>query len=280
MLGRNVPVQRASLMAAVILGFMLSCVTCRATTFDWPTSPAWSATGPASGATETVDYGYYANGSTRVSVFNSGMTWQTTAPGYPSVAAGGGGIVNGGLAVNGLMLFATASASNSSYAQVTIYFQYTGGANNISFNLWDVDSSSPQFTDKISNIVGTTLAGATVQATTITPTATFNQLNGTVGTAGVNVTGIANATNTTNQGNVTIGFTQTVSSITFQWSNAASGLGAQAIGISPITFTSIGTAFPEVNSSSAALMLCGGVMGFGLIRRRRNADRSQCQSHT
>ena len=262
----------------MLLCFMLAPAMCRAVTFDWPTTPAWSATGPVSGATETVDYGYYANGSIRVSVFNNGETWQ---PGYPIVQTGNARTTTGGTsnATNGFQLYNN-NVSNvvTNYDKITIYFMYSGGAQNISFNLWDVDAAG-NFTDKISNIVGTTLAGATVQATTITPTATFNQVNGTVGVAGVNVTGIGNANNTTSEGTVTIGFTQIVSSISFQWSNDLAGGTTQAIGISPITFTGLGTVFPEVNSSNAALMLCGGVMGFGLVRRRRRAETSQCHLH-
>lgn len=255
-------------IAAFVLALLFCVPACHATVFDWPATPAWAATGPASGATETIDYGYYVNGSISVSVFNNGETWQA---GYPSVAAGGGGVVNGGTTSNGLQLYHN-NVSNvvTNFSRITITFLYTGGANNISFNLWDVDFGSGVFTDKIANIVGTTLAGATVQATTITPTATFNQVNGTVGTAGVNVTGIKAASNTTSQGDVTIGFTQTVTSISFDWSNALAGGTTQAVGISPITFTGIGTPVPEVGSSLGALALCGGMLALG--RRRRAAE--------
>ena len=256
-------------VAAFFLLLLGSFTVCRAVTFDWPTTPAWAATGPASGATETVSYAYYANGSVSVSVFNNGETFQS---GYPKVVAGGGGILTGGITSNGLLLYHNNASNNvNSYSRVTIDFLYTGGASNISFNLWDVDLGAGVFTDKIANIVGTTLAGATVQATTITPTATFNQVNGTVGTAGVYVAGIAAASNTTSEGNVTIGFSQTVKSISFEWSNSLAGGTTQAVGISPISFTGIGTAFPEVGSATGAMSLCSGLLAFG--RRRKNAGR-------
>lgn len=266
---RSVPV-RAILTLLVSLFFSLPVQVCHAVVFDWPTTPAWAATGPASGATETISYAYYANGSVQVSVFNSGETFQA---GYPSVAAGGGGVVNGGTASNGLMLYHN-NTSNvvTNFSRVTIEFLYTGGASNISFNLWDIDFGSGVFTDKIANIVGTTLANATVQATTITATAGFNQINGTVGTAGVDVTGTAAASNTTAQGNVAIGFTQTVKSISFDWSNSLAGGTTQAVGISPVTFTAIGSAFPEVGSATGAMSLCGGLLAFA--RRRKITNRA------
>ena len=259
------------------LQILVSCVflgpTCHAVVFDWPTTPAWSGTGPTSGNTEAVDYGYYANGSVSVSVFNSGEIWNA---GFPIVQTGAARTTTGGTAstVNGFQLFLN-NASNvpTNFVHVTINFLYTGGANNISFNLWDVDFGAGTFTDKIANIVGTTAGGATVQATTITPTATFNQVNGTVGTAGVNVTGIAAAVNTTADANVAIGFTQTVTSISFEWSSALAGGTTQAIGISPITFTGLGSPFPEVGSAFGALSLCGGMLAFG---RRRRAQESRC----
>ena len=256
-------------VAVLFLLLLAPFQICHAVTFDWPTTPAWAATGPASGATETIWYGYYANGSVKVSVFNNGETFQA---GYPGVAAGGGGVLNGGTTSNGLILYHN-NASNvvTNYSRVTIDFLYTGGASNITFNLWDVDLGAGVFTDKIANIVGTTLAGATVQATTITPSAGFNQVNGTVGVAGVNVTGVAAAGNTSAQGNVTIGFSQTVKSISFEWSNTLAGGTTQAVGVSPVTFTGIGTAFPEIGSASGALSLCGGLLAFR--RRRKNATR-------
>ena len=151
---------------------LLALCPCPATwgaVFDWPTTPAWSGTGPTSGNTQTVDYGYYANGSVSVSVFNSGETWNA---GFPIVQTGAARTTTGGTAstVNGFQLYLN-NASNvpTNFVHVTINFLYTGGANNISFNLWDVDFGAGIFTDKIANIVGTTALGATVQATTITP---------------------------------------------------------------------------------------------------------------
>ena len=279
--GGNITARWAFFIAALFAGFMLSSAICHAAvfSFDWPTTPAWSGTGPTSGNTETVDYGYYANGSVRVAVFNNGETWQA---GYPIVQTGASRTTTGGTGggVNGFQLYNN-NVSNvvTNYERVTITFMYTGGANAISFQLWDVDFAASVFKDTIRNIVGIDAStGATVQATTITPSSA-NQVVGTVGTAGVYAEGTAGNNNTSANGNVTIGFSQTVRSISFDWSNSVAGGTTQAIGIGPIGFNSVGTAFPEVNSSGVALMLCGGVMGFGRFRRRRNAESSQCLSH-
>lgn len=267
----GVPLRRMAILAAVLLAVLFAPSTASCAVFSWPNPPAWAATGPASGSTETVDYSFNAQGSLAVSVFNSGMTWQTNYPQTANVGAAAA-VVTGGTAngTGSLQLYATTAVSTASFAQVTINFNYTGGANNISFQLWDVDAAG-SFVDTIKNIQATAVGGGTVYPTTLTGTAGFNTVTGT-GAAAV-VTGTANAANNTNEGTVNIAFTQTVSSITFQWSNSFAGtpLGAQAIGVGPITFTSIGTAFPEVGSAAGALALCGGLATGGRFRRRRPA---------
>ena len=60
-----------------------------------------------------------------------------------------------------------------------------------------------------------------------------------------------------------------ITSISFEWSNGDAGLLTQSIAISPITFTTVGAAFPEVGSGVGALALCGGLMAAGRIRGRR-----------
>jgi hypothetical protein len=146
---------------------------------------------------------------------------------------------------------------------------YVGGVTNPSFQLWDVDASSGTFLDTIKNLQATTTTGTTIYPT-LTPTAGFNQVTGS-GASAV-ITGTNNANNNTNQGTVGVSFTGTVTSISFQWSNGDSALLTQSIAISPITFTPVGAAFPEVGSATGALALCGGLLGAGRFRRRRSAD--------
>ena len=247
-----------------------------ATVFTWPLAPAWAGTGPTDGNSETVDY--FAGGTgfgVSVTVANSGVTLNA---GYPQVQTESTATFTGGTnskTIGTLQMFNTSSASTASFTKVTINFNYVGGVTNPTFQLWDVDALANQYVDTIKNLQATTTTGATIYPSTITPTATFNQVTGS-GASAV-ITGLQSATNNTAQGTVDIAFTGTVTSISFQWSNGDAGLGAQGIGISPITFTPVGAAFPEVNSSSAALLLCGGMLGIG--RRRRGAERLQCQSH-
>lgn len=268
------PAQRLLLMAAVIFGVLLSAFVSHAATFSWPTTPAWAATGPTTGNTETVDYGYNAQGSLSVSVFNNGVTMTS---GFPATTTSGNANVTGGTSNNSLQLATSTTSATTSYQQVTINFLYTGGATGVTFTLWDVDSNGTSFTDQISSISATTTTGSTIYAT-VTGSAS-NTVTGS-GTSAATATGISNNPQTSNGGDVTISFGATaVKSVTFQWANIYSGTrGTQYVGISPINFTPVGSAFPEVNSSSAALWLCGGVMGFGLFRRRsRNAEISKCQ---
>lgn len=263
-----------SLVFSVLFWFSQSVTW--GTIFTWPTggaNPTW-ASPPASGTTETQDYFTPTGQGIAVSVFNSGQTWQSTALGgaanYPLVETNATQTANGdptgGATTNGLILYVNNTANvTTNYVQVTIAFNYTGGANAISFKLWDVDQAG-NFTDQISNISATQFGGGTVYPTTLTGSAN----NAVAGSgAGATVTGNGTNTNNSNKGNVTIGFTQTVTSVTFRWSNNLAGGTTQAIGIGEITFAGQGTAFPEIGSATAALALCGGLVCLGRSRQRR-----------
>jgi hypothetical protein len=279
-------------MAAVILGFLLSSTACRADVFNWPTTPAWTAGSPPDGNSQTVDYSStgQAISVTLANFGGPGMTWNS---GFPQVETNGTGIWNGGFpagsGVNGLILQPGSQTSNATYIQVTINFTNPGGANNVSFQLWDIDAtvdgSGNGFIDTIKNLQGITPLGATVYPTSVdnihtsNPGIAYNNITGSG--AGLVIAGdtVTNsAANNTDQGTVNIAFSQAVTSISFEYSNGASGsLTTQTMGIGPISFTPV----PEVNPSNAALLLCGGVMGFGLLRRRsRNAESSRCPSCT
>ena len=281
--GRKAPAWNRGLLAAMLPGFMLFCSACHAAVFNWPTTPAWTAGAPTIGNSQTVDYFPTSGQGVNVTLTNTGAVWNT---GFPQVAANGTGFVNGGTTSNGLILQPTSESTVATYVQVTINFTYTGGANNISFQIWDVDATSAGaangYVDTITNIQATTTLGATVFPTTINNTHTsnpgtaFNTITGSGAT--LTVTGNVPAANTVDEGTVNLGFSQTVTSVTFSYSNTATtSRTQQTLGIGPVTFTGIGTAFPEVNSSSAALLLCGGMLGIG--RRRRGEERLQCQSH-
>lgn len=259
-----------------------SASTTRGATFSWPTPPVWTTLSPGIGGSQTIDYFPTTAQGVAVTIQNTGAVWNT---GYPVVAAGGTGFVNGGLAVNGLILQPISESTTATYVQVTINFMYTGGANNISFQLWDVDATSMGaangYIDTITNIQATTTGGATVYPTTINnthtsnPATAYNTITGSGAT--LTVTGNVPATNNTDQGTVNIGFSQTVTSVTFRYLNTAGTTRTQqTLGIGPVTFTGIGTAFPEVGSAAGALALCGGLAAGGRFRRRRPARAVCC----
>ncbi len=258
---------RTYLIAAISAACLFASAICRAATFNWPTTPAWG-TSPGNGQTETVDYSYNAQGSLVVSVFNSGETFNA---GYPQRAAAGAGNVTGGVSQASLQLATTTTASTSSYSQMTIKFNYTGGATNVSFTIWDVDwGGNTSWIDVISNISATTTTGSTIYATVTGSSA--NSVTGS-GTAAATATGTSGNGNTSANGNVTISFGATaITSATFRWSNTAPTTRTQQyIGVSPITFTPVGTAFPEVGSAAGALAMCGGLLCIARKRQRRSA---------
>jgi hypothetical protein len=275
-LGAKVPFRWGLVVAIECLGLMLFIGDCRAATFNWPATPAWTAGAPTTGNSVTKDYFPSTGQGISVTLTNSGDTWESGFPAREVVGSGAtvtGGTANG---TSSLQLGTSTTASTSSYVQVTINFNYTGGANNISFNLWDVDwGGNTSWIDQISNIQATAVGGGTVYPTTLTGSSA-NSVTGSGATA--RVTGTSGSGQTSANGNVTIGFTQTVTSVSFRWANTApTARTTQYIAVSPVTFTGIGTPVPEVNSSVAALLLCSGVLGFARLRcHSGNAEGSHC----
>jgi len=237
--------------------------------FNWSTTPAFPA-GPTTG--NTVSMPYAGLGSVTISnVADAGTgvggTWQA---GFPVV---NNSTTTGGGASNGLQLSITNQSTVNSFIKVSINFGYTGGATNVSLVIWDVDFNSTQFQDKIANIVGVTPTGTLVAATvTNVGAGATNTITGS-GTLTATATGTSTNTNTSANGNVTISFgAATIQSIQFQWFDSNGTRNTQQIGISPITFTPIGSATPEVGSSFAALGICVGVIGLGRRRRRESQE--------
>lgn len=273
-LGRFGSASIVSLLAALFLP-----ATALSAIFNWPTTPAWTGNSPAIGASETVDYSGTGQ-PISVTLTNTGATWDTGNGGpYPTVIAGGTGFLNNGGTDNGLILRALSQTSNATYVQVTIDFTNVGGANNVSFQLWDIDATitgGNNFVDAITNIQAIAVGGGTVYADTVSnahtsnPGTQYNIITGSGASLVIAGDGVqGGAANSTDQGQVTIGFSQTVQSISFQWSNSANpangGLLQQTVGIGPISFTPV----PEVGAAAGALVLCGGLLAVGRVRRRR-----------
>ena len=234
--------------------------------FNWPSSPGWTAGVPTAGQTNTQSFTSVNPNDITVSINNSGagpqgMNWNA---GYPQISANP---LTGGLTgVNGLQLYATTSDASGTFLKVTVSFNTP--VTNLSFQIWDVDKSGGQFIDKISNLQALAEGGGTVGADSVTSAvAGFNSISGT-GLSTV-VVGTAPASNTTNQGTIDITFNGPITQFSFEWSNADPGLGAQAIGLGPLTYTPV----PETNAGLFGAVGCIMAIVFESFVRRRKAPR-------
>jgi hypothetical protein len=243
--------------------------------FDWPASPAWTAGEPTvNGPDQTVDYSSTGQ-DISVTLANTGATWNT---GYPQVAAGGTGFVNGGTTSNGLILQPAAQLSNATFIQVTINFNIPAGVNNVSFQIWDidatVDASNNGFIDKITHLQATAVGGGTLFPDTLNNTHTsnsatpYNFITGSGATLAItgDPSQLSGAANGSDQGTVNIGFSQAITQVSFWYSNSAGGsLTTQTIGIGPITYSIV----PETSPGWAVVPVCIAALALEFARRRK-----------
>jgi hypothetical protein len=237
----------------------------RAALFDWDAAyGTWTSGSPAVGTSASQYYDIDGSGPVDVGITiknnnnnASGFAW---VGGYPAVNKT---LLTGGASPTQNALQLAANSGNNLGITVTITF--TAPVTNASFSLWDIDKTAGSYIDQISNINGLTAGGATVAPISVTG-ASSNQVTGS-GTSFL-ITGTSTSTNTgagSNDGNATITFgTTAIKSITFTWKNTDAGESTQYIALSDISFTPL----PEVGSSLAALALCGGVVGFRVMRKR------------
>jgi len=234
--------------------------------FNWPGS-GWTAGTPGPGTTASQQFTSVNPNDITVDVNNnganaSGATWQAN---YPQISANP---LTGGLTgVNALQLYVVSEANTSSYIRTTVTFATP--VINLSFQIWDVDAVAGQFADKIWNIQALAQGGGTVGATSVTSaTAGYNTISGS-GLATV-VLGTANAANNTNQGTIDITFSGPITQFSFDWSNNDAGLGAQAIGLGPLTYDVV----PEYDPVFGAVAAClTAILGEKLRRRKSEPDR-------
>jgi hypothetical protein len=259
--------------AIVVVCCSVSAPDAHATVFDWPSMPGWTAAEPTiNGPPQTVDYSSTGQ-NISVTMANSGATWNA---GYPQVVAGGTGPFNGGTTNNGLIVQPVSQISNATNIQFTINFG--GPVTDVSFQIWDIDAtvevSGNGFIDLISHLQATAAGGGTVFPDIVDNThtsnagTTFNFINGSG--AGLTIRGdpaqLSGATNNTDEGTLSITFSQPITQISFWYSNDTSGsLTTQTIGIGPLTYTIV----PEVVPSGAVSLLCGVAASVVEIRRRR-----------
>lgn len=236
--------------------------------FDWPASPGWTAGTPTAGQTNTQSFTSVDPNDISVSVNNSGAGVQgmNFQGGYPQISSNP--FTGGFSGVNGLeLLVANSQALGTTYIKTTVSFATP--VINLSFQIWDVDASPGQFIDKVANLQALAQGGGTVGADSVTSvTPGFNTIVGT-GLATV-VLGTANANNSTNQGSINVTFNGPITQFSFEWSNNDPGLGAQGIGLGPLTYTPV----PESGTLFGTAAACATVIGFELLRRRRNKVKS------
>jgi hypothetical protein len=275
------PFCRNSIVAVItFLCAALLALHAKATVLALPNS--WTGGSPAPGATGSQTFTSSGQTAT-ISVNNNGTsaTGATWAAGYPAFNSTQ---TTGGLSPlqNGLQLYATSTSSTSAFILTTVTF--ATAVTNVSFEIWDVDKSATQFVDTITGIQALAFYTGAVQGASSVTSAVPNTYN-TVQGSGLSfrVDGTAGASNTTNQGTVTISFTGPITQFSFLWSNTDPGLGGQAIGVGNINFTPV----PEVSAlwpvAGLLLLGCGGrVAQSALLRRRlvRGKRRARSKSNS
>lgn len=277
MLGPGAPLGRAAGVAASCWLIIAITPNARATTiFNWPTAPGWTAGQPTiNGPDQTVDYSSTGQ-NISVTIANTGATWNG---GYPQVVANGTGSFNGGTTNNGLILQPGAQTSNATYIQLTINFNNPGGVTNVSFQIWDVDStvdgSGNGFIDSITHLQANAVAGGTLFPDTIdnihtsNPGTTYNFITGSGPTLAItgDPTQPSGAANNTDQGTVNITFAQPITQISFWYSNVAGGsLTTQTIGIGPLSYDIL----PESAPTWLVALIGAAASVLELGRRRTN----------
>jgi hypothetical protein len=263
---RNSLNQSRRLCYAVVFAllFLLSGAAHASVVFNWPDN-GWTGGHPNPGQTITQNFTNFTPNDITVSVNNngvsgSGATWSGI---YPQIDATH--TTGGFTGVDALQLVITSQSSTSSFIRTT--FTFATPATNVTFQIWDVDATSGQFADTISNIRALAVGGGTVGANSVTnAVGGFNTITGT-GLSTV-VTGIATANNSTNQGTIDITFNGPITQFSFDWSNSDGGLGAQAIGFGPISYA------PEIWPSWVSAAFCGfAVLAWEIKRRRSRSGR-------
>jgi len=251
----------------LLVGVVFLCCTpsAQATLFDWNQSyGTWTAGAPAIGTSVSQSYDNDpANPGNDITITIANLNTSSDNfqwnGGHPKVD----NMLTGGVSNSNLSLNLADDKGNAHGIQVTIQFNYTGGVNNVSFQLFGVDAHTGSYVDQISQITALTTTGATIGATSVTGSID-NQVTGS-GTSFL-VTGTATSANNSANGNATINFGSSyVTSVTFTYTNNVPS-GAQNIALGNISYTPT----PEVGSSLAAMGLCGAIIGFReLLKRRR-----------
>jgi hypothetical protein len=268
------------LNAFAVIGSPASAVTVNWSALTW-TNPGSLSGNPTISNSYDVDAG---NAGNDVTVAISGNTSQF----QPSLDSAAGNpqtpqitrAFDGGLSTSPKTLELALDLSNNTQSvTVTVTFasNYTLGVNNISFKLFDIDSSTgsgtsgSNYQDLVKSITATSILG-----TTISPTITADGPNVTLGGTGNNqtLTGNLSTADTSGAANATISFSSAVGirSFTFTYGDTTAFADPtyQHIGIYNIDYSVV----PEINPTWFSLLSCGLLVGWNL-RKTLMASRPQ-----
>ena len=177
------------------------------------------------------------------------------------------GFQGGMLFAQNTLVIAVNLTNTSQSVTVTISFAAAGGANNVSFSLFDIDAGGGA-QDQVSLMQALSIDGTTLIAPTVT-TSADNTLVGSgltqtvLGTANVSSTGLLSG-----RGNVTVDFgSEFIQSLTFTFgsTNAFSDPAYQHFAIHDISFTPV----PEVSPGMWSIFSCLAAAGLTVRHRAR-----------
>jgi len=258
----------------------------RAFVLNWGAS-TWTA-GTPTAATPVSQIFTTSNASVNVKITISEVNGGSGAPTWTTATVAGvaPGISFGTtLTPGGYNALITALSADplGSYVQVAVSFVLSSNnstlvpVTSVSTNIFDVDMSATaggnNYTDKISNVLGTTSSGGTVGVSSTTH-GSDNTVNGTgtattdTGTVNIGGGGANNDGNSTGNFGFSYG-NQAVTGFSFQWANSVgttgNGTNYQFIALDNINFLIV----PEIGPGIAALLLCFGAAALQWYRVRR-----------
>jgi hypothetical protein len=253
----------------LMLGVATAAPDARALVLDWNTV-TWSNSSPITinnNVTLKNSYDLNADGLTDISVAVTAQNNNTftTDPTSGNMTPVINESITGGQASGQktLMLAGDLFTHSDLTVQISFFGGYPG-ANNVSFSLFDIDTTTNN--DIISGIYGVAQDG-TLIAPTITNIGSTVSYTGT----GLNqmLEGNGPATNNTSAGNVTLSFGSTIiTSVFFTFSNTAGAPRYQDIAIGDISFSPV----PEMNPAVGAAVSCIVAFALTVFARRRAAN--------
>ena len=261
---------RFSVIGVVALAVFVA-VPARALVLDW-NGVTWSNGSPINGPGNNVTFSnsYDLNGDSQtditVAVAAGSNNIFVNDPATGSLTPVINESITGGQPAGqkSLMIAGNLFTHSDLTVQVSFFGGYPG-ANNVSFTIFDIDTTTNN--DIISGIYGVTANG-----TQIAPTISNvgSNVNWTGTGLGQTLEGNGASANNTSNGNVTLNFGSTViTSVFFTFSNTAGAPRYQDIAIGDITFSPV----PEINPAAASVVSCLVAAGLMVFVHRRRKDK-------